>query len=137
MSQTLSGIICWYILAVFILFCLPKVYILMHFTIFTCISQILSISHQSICKKNPTWNLNFCSMSHYLQCFDVRSEHLRRFLCGDSWTVMILVLFPGQTVEVEEGQVPSATCTPPSSPVRVEEGTSIRSDGVSLSMSRF
>lgn len=68
MSQTLSGIICWYILAVFILFCLPKVYILMHFTIFTCISQILSISHQSICKKNPTWNLNFCSMSHYLQC---------------------------------------------------------------------
>ncbi|KAK9954890.1 hypothetical protein ABG768_014807 [Culter alburnus] len=27
----------------------------------------------------------------------------------------------GQTVEVEEGQVPSATCTPPSSPVRVEE----------------
>ncbi|XP_067233178.1 alpha-adducin isoform X16 [Chanodichthys erythropterus] len=28
----------------------------------------------------------------------------------------------GQTAEVEEGQVPSATCTPPSSPVRVEEG---------------
>ncbi|ROL46820.1 Alpha-adducin [Anabarilius grahami] len=27
----------------------------------------------------------------------------------------------GQTAEVEEGQVPSATCTPPSSPVRVEE----------------
>ncbi|XP_051734447.1 alpha-adducin isoform X16 [Ctenopharyngodon idella] len=28
----------------------------------------------------------------------------------------------GQTAEVEEGQVPSSTCTPPSSPVRVEEG---------------
>uniref|UniRef100_A0A8C2BSS2 Alpha-adducin n=1 Tax=Cyprinus carpio TaxID=7962 RepID=A0A8C2BSS2_CYPCA len=27
----------------------------------------------------------------------------------------------GQTLEVEEGKVPSATCTPPSSPVRVEE----------------
>ncbi|KAK7131657.1 hypothetical protein R3I94_016699 [Phoxinus phoxinus] len=27
----------------------------------------------------------------------------------------------GQTAEVEEGQVPSSTCTPPSSPVRVEE----------------
>lgn len=27
----------------------------------------------------------------------------------------------GQTPEVEEGKVPSATCTPPSSPVRVEE----------------
>ncbi|XP_043085782.1 alpha-adducin isoform X13 [Puntigrus tetrazona] len=28
----------------------------------------------------------------------------------------------GQTQEVEEGKVPSTTCTPPSSPVRVEEG---------------
>ncbi|XP_058614052.1 alpha-adducin isoform X10 [Onychostoma macrolepis] len=28
----------------------------------------------------------------------------------------------GQTPEVEEGKVPSATCTPPSSPMRVEEG---------------
>ncbi|CAM4664367.1 unnamed protein product [Leuciscus chuanchicus] len=28
----------------------------------------------------------------------------------------------GQTAEVEDGQVPSSTCTPPSSPVRVEEG---------------
>ncbi|CAM4664358.1 hypothetical protein PO909_007581 [Leuciscus waleckii] len=27
----------------------------------------------------------------------------------------------GQTAEVEDGQVPSSTCTPPSSPVRVEE----------------
>uniref|UniRef100_A0A672MEM6 Alpha-adducin n=1 Tax=Sinocyclocheilus grahami TaxID=75366 RepID=A0A672MEM6_SINGR len=43
----------------------------------------------------------------------------------------------GQTLEVEEGKVPSTTCTPPSSPLRVEEGTSIRSDCVSLSMSRF
>ncbi|XP_026052814.1 alpha-adducin-like isoform X12 [Carassius auratus] len=28
----------------------------------------------------------------------------------------------GQTLEIEEGKVPSTTCTPPSSPVRVEEG---------------
>ncbi|XP_056094406.1 alpha-adducin isoform X11 [Rhinichthys klamathensis goyatoka] len=28
----------------------------------------------------------------------------------------------GQTAEVEDGPVPSSTCTPPSSPVRVEEG---------------
>uniref|UniRef100_A0A9J7YU17 Alpha-adducin n=1 Tax=Cyprinus carpio carpio TaxID=630221 RepID=A0A9J7YU17_CYPCA len=28
----------------------------------------------------------------------------------------------GQTLEVEEGKVPSTTCTPPSSPVRVKEG---------------
>ncbi|XP_077089673.1 alpha-adducin isoform X4 [Siphateles boraxobius] len=28
----------------------------------------------------------------------------------------------GQTAEVEDGHVPSSTCTPPSSPVRVEEG---------------
>ncbi|XP_051960409.1 alpha-adducin [Xyrauchen texanus] len=30
-------------------------------------------------------------------------------------------LTAGQTEEIEEGKVPSATCTPPSSPVRVEE----------------
>ncbi|XP_051534109.1 alpha-adducin isoform X9 [Myxocyprinus asiaticus] len=32
------------------------------------------------------------------------------------------ILAAGQTEEIEEGKVPSATCTPPSSPVRVEEG---------------
>ncbi|XP_051534104.1 alpha-adducin isoform X5 [Myxocyprinus asiaticus] len=31
------------------------------------------------------------------------------------------ILAAGQTEEIEEGKVPSATCTPPSSPVRVEE----------------
>ncbi len=70
---------------------------------------------------------------HRLDCI-IRCLGLKGFT---DWTVMMLVLSLDQTLEVEEENAPSSTCAPLSSPVRVEEGTSIRSDHVSLSMSRF
>lgn len=87
MSQTLSGIICWYILAVFILFCLPKFYILVHFTIFTCISQIFFISQYV--KKIPH-GIRIFVACHLLAVFWWASEKVlmwRRLDCNDSCAV--------------------------------------------------